>query len=208
MGEGVVMKVLAVFFRTFEGNTRCYFNFLKLSVFIIALCHASFVSAYDDFSPQQCNNLKRQDGFSIAFTVPAPTPVTITFTSNNSVVELWSSVSGSHAKIIDSDVNPGERVLLIYDPTSNNGKQGRLIYKLDIGSGYIQQQPPVAMSISGGNGTLQVSGDTVVVECAEGEKEPDPVPDLKDVNYEFGVIEGSNCTGGCDIKIKNRYSDH
>ncbi|PTO62566.1 DUF6701 domain-containing protein [Vibrio splendidus] len=201
------MKDFVVFFRVFKSNARCYFNFLKLSVFIIALCHASFVSADDDFSPQQCSNLKRKDGFSIAFTVPAPTPVTITFTSNNSVVELWSSVSGSNAKIIDSDVNPGERVLLIYDPTSDNGKQGRLIYKLDTGSGYIQQQPPVAMSISGGNGTLLVSGDTVVVECAEGEKEPDPVPDLKDVNYEFGVIEGSNCTGGCDLVFKNRYSD-
>ncbi|CDT94487.1 exported hypothetical protein [Vibrio coralliirubri] len=190
-------------FRVINNTTQL----LKFSVVAILLSMVSFVSMADDFSPQQCSNLKRQDGFSIAFTVPDPNPVTITFTSNNSVVKLWSSVSSSNAKIIDSDVNPGERVLLVYKPTSSNGKQGNLIYKLDTGSGYIQQQPPVAIRINGGNGTLQVSGDTVVVECAEGEEEPDPIPDLKDVHYEFGSIEGMDCTHGCNLKFDNSYDN-
>ncbi|WP_210446941.1 DUF6701 domain-containing protein [Vibrio crassostreae] len=190
-------------FRVINNTTQL----LKFSVVAILLSMVSFVSMADDFSPQQCSNLKRQDGFSIAFTVPDPNPVTITFTSNNSVVKLWSSVSSSNAKIIDSDVNPGERVLLFYKPTSSNGKQGNLIYKLDTGSGYIQQQPPVAIRINGGNGTLQVSGDTVVVECAEGEEEPDPIPDLKDVHYEFGSIEGMDCTHGCNLLFQKSYEN-
>ena len=170
---------------------------------MIVLCGTSFVSIADEFSPEQCNALKRQEGFSVAFTIPNPTPVTITFMSNNSVVKLWSSVN-SNAEITDQNVNPGERVLLIYRPTSNNGKNGSLIYKLDTGSGYEQKQT-TSIVINGGNGTLEVSGDTVVVECANGEKEP--VPDLEDVQYEFGSIEGMDCTYGCNLLFQKQYNN-
>ncbi|MDK9764634.1 MSHA biogenesis protein MshQ [Vibrio sp. D420a] len=197
------MNIGSMLFRVIKNTTQL----LKFCVVAIVLSMISFVSMADDFSPQQCSNLKRQDGFSIAFTVPDPNPVTVTFTSNNSVVKLWSSVAGSNAKIIDSNVNPGERVLLVYKPTSSNGKQGNLIYKLDTGSGYTQQQPPIAIFITGGNGTLQVSGDTVVVECADGEQEPDPIPDLQDVHYEFGSIEGMDCTHGCNLLFQKSYEN-
>ncbi|PTP65264.1 DUF6701 domain-containing protein [Vibrio splendidus] len=198
------MAFWVVLFRDIKNYTCCYANFLKLTAVMIVLCGTSFVSIADEFSPEQCNDLKRQDGFSVAFTIPNPTPVTITFTSNNSVVKLWSSVSGSNAKITDQNVNPGERVLLIYRPTSNNGKNGSLIYKLDTGSGYEQKQT-TSIVINGGNGTLEVSGDTVVVECADGEKEP--VPDLEDVQYEFGSIEGMDCTYGCNLLFQKQYDN-
>ncbi len=198
------MAFWVVLFRVIKNYTCCYANFLKLTAVMIVLCGTSFVSIADEFSPEQCNDLKRQDGFSVAFTIPNPTPVTITFTSNNSVVKLWSSVSGSNAKITDQNVNPGERVLLIYRPTSNNGKNGSLIYKLDTGSGYEQKQT-TSIVINGGNGTLEVSGDTVVVECADGEKEP--VPDLEDVQYEFGSIEGMDCTYGCNLLFQKEYDN-
>ncbi|MEZ8021790.1 DUF6701 domain-containing protein [Vibrio sp. 1F255] len=198
------MKLWVGLFRAIKNLPRCYANFLKLTAVMIVLCGTSFVSIADEFSPEQCNDLKRQDGFSVAFTIPNPTPVTITFTSNNSVVKLWSSVSGSNAKITDQNVNPGERVLLIYRPTSNNGKNGSLIYKLDTGSGYEQKQT-TSIVINGGNGTLEVSGDTVVVECADGEKEP--VPDLEDVQYEFGSIEGMDCTYGCNLLFQKQYDN-
>ncbi|MEZ9569196.1 DUF6701 domain-containing protein [Vibrio splendidus] len=198
------MAFWVVLFRVIKNYTCCYANFLKLTAVMIVLCGTSFVSIADEFSPEQCNDLKRQDGFSVAFTIPNPTPVTITFTSNNSVVKLWSSVSGSNAKITDQNVNPGERVLLIYRPTSNNGKNGSLIYKLDTGSGYEQKQT-TSIVINGGNGTLEVSGDTVVVECADGEKEP--VPDLEDVQYEFGSIEGMDCTYGCNLLFQKQYDN-
>ncbi|MEZ8517191.1 DUF6701 domain-containing protein [Vibrio cyclitrophicus] len=192
-----------VLFRAIKNYTCCYANFLKLTAIMIVLCGTSFVSIADEFSPEQCNALKRQEGFSIAFTIPNPTPVTITFMSNNSVVKLWSSVN-SNAEITDQNVNPGERVLLIYRPTSNNGKNGSLIYKLDTGSGYEQKQT-TSIVINGGNGTLEVSGDTVVVECANGEKEP--VPDLEDVQYEFGSIEGMDCTYGCNLLFQKKYNN-
>ncbi|MEZ8341607.1 DUF6701 domain-containing protein [Vibrio cyclitrophicus] len=192
-----------VLFRAIKNYTCCYANFLKLTAIMIVLCGTSFVSIADEFSPEQCNALKRQEGFSVAFTIPNPTPVTITFMSNNSVVKLWSSVN-SNAEITDQNVNPGERVLLIYRPTSNNGKNGSLIYKLDTGSGYEQKQT-TSIVINGGNGTLEVSGDTVVVECANGEKEP--VPDLEDVQYEFGSIEGMDCTYGCNLLFQKQYNN-
>ncbi|RLQ17921.1 DUF6701 domain-containing protein [Vibrio sp. SBT000027] len=200
------MKFLVGLFRTLKNYVHCDVNFLKLSVIMIVLCGASFFSIADEFSPQQCDDLKRQDGFSVAFTVPNPKTVTVVLESNKPDVVLWSSVASSAAKITDESVSPGERVLLVYKPISNNGKYGRLIYKLDTGAGYIQKQSSLIW-INGGNGTLQVSGDTVVVECADGEEEPDPIPKLEDVSYEFGSIEGMDCTHGCNLLFQNQYEN-
>ncbi|KAA8666333.1 DUF6701 domain-containing protein [Vibrio gigantis] len=191
-----------VLFRIIRNTTQ----FLKFTVVAILLSVISFVSRADDFSPQQCSNLKRQDGFSVAFVVPNPKTVTVVLESNKPDVVLWSSVASSVAKITDESVNPGERVLLVYKPISNNGKYGRLIYKLDTGAGYIQKQSSLIW-IDGGNGTLQVSGDTVVVECADGEEEPDPIPELEDVSYEFGSIEGMDCTNGCNLLFQKQYEN-
>ncbi|MEZ8224084.1 DUF6701 domain-containing protein [Vibrio splendidus] len=200
------MAFWVVLFRVIKNYTCCYANFLKLTAVMIVLCGTSFVSIADEFSPEQCNDLKRQDGFSVAFTVPNPKTVTVVLESNKPDVVLWSSVVSSAAKITDESVSPGERVLLVYKPISNNGKYGRLIYKLDTGVGYIQKQSSLIW-INGGNGTLQVSGDTVVVECADGEKEPDPIPELEDVSYEFGSIEGMDCTHGCNLLFQNQYEN-
>ncbi|WP_210456072.1 DUF6701 domain-containing protein [Vibrio crassostreae] len=200
------MKILVGLLRTLKNYVHYDVNFLKLSAIMIVLCGASFVSIADEFSPQQCNDLKRQDGFSVAFIVPNPKTVTVVLESNKPDVVLWSSVASSVAKITDESVSPGERVLLVYKPISNNGKYGRLIYKLDTGAGYIQKQSSLIW-IDGGNGTLQVSGDTVVVECADGEEEPDPIPELEDVSYEFGSIEGMDCTNGCNLLFQKQYEN-
>ncbi|TKE96355.1 MSHA biogenesis protein MshQ [Vibrio kanaloae] len=200
------MKFLVGLFRTLKNYVHYDVNFLKLSVIMIVLCGASFVSIADEFSPQQCDDLKRQDGFSVAFIVPNPKTVTVVLESNKPDVVLWSSVASSAAKITDESVNPEERVLLVYKPISNNGKYGRLIYKLDTGAGYIEKQSSLIL-IDGGNGTLQVSGDTVVVECADGEEEPDPIPELEDVSYEFGSIEGMDCTHGCNLLFQKQYKN-
>ncbi|WP_122082097.1 DUF6701 domain-containing protein [Vibrio coralliirubri] len=200
------MKFLVGIFGTLKNYVHYDVNFFKLSVIMIVLCGASFVSIADEFSPQQCDDLKRQDGFSVAFIVPNPKTVTVVLESNKPDVVLWSSVASSAAKITDESVNPGERVLLVYEPISNNGKYGRLIYKLDTGAGYIEKQSSLIW-IDGGNGTLQVSGDTVVVECADGEEEPDPIPELEDVSYEFGSIEGMDCTHGCNLLFQKQYDN-
>ncbi|CDT63351.1 DUF6701 domain-containing protein [Vibrio coralliirubri] len=200
------MKLWVGLFRAIKNLPRCYANFLKLSTIMIILSGISFASMADDFSPQQCNDLKRQDGFSVAFTVPNPKNLTISFTSNNSNVPLWSSVWWRWAEIKDSTVIPGDKGLLIYRPTQNNGKRGELVYKLDTGLGY-RFVSSTQISIDGGNGTLQISGDNAEVECATGDKEPTPPLVLEDVPYEFGTIEGMDCTHGCNLLFQKQYEN-
>ncbi|MFA0486683.1 DUF6701 domain-containing protein [Vibrio sp. 10N.222.55.B11] len=200
------MKLWVGLFRAIKNLPRCYANFLKLSAIMITLSGISFASMADDFSPQQCNDLKRQDGFSVAFTVPNPKNLTISFTSNNSNVALWSSVWWRWAEIKDSTVIPGDKGLLIYRPTQNNGKRGELVYKLDTGLGY-RFVSSTQISIDGGNGTLQISGDNAEVECATGDKEPTPPLVLEDVPYEFGTIEGMDCTHGCNLLFQKQYEN-
>ncbi|NOH83627.1 MSHA biogenesis protein MshQ [Vibrio sp. 03-59-1] len=159
-----------------------------------------FASASDDFSLENCSDLKRQDGFSITFTVPNPNPVTVTLSSNKLLVDLWSSVKA--ATIQDTDVTPGQRVLLTYTPEASdgkgkgNGKSGTLSYKLDSGSGF-KDKSSAEMAVNGGNGTLMVSGDNSEVSCADGDVTPPPPP-LPPINtnpkFEFGTIDSSACT--------------
>ncbi|RBW64052.1 hypothetical protein DS893_17435 [Vibrionales bacterium C3R12] len=167
-----------------------------------------FASASGDFSLENCSDLKRQDGFSITFTVPNPNPVTVTLSSNKLPVILWSSVVA--AAIQDNDVTPGQRVLLTYTPTSSHGKSGTLSYKLDSGVGF-KDKSSAAITVEGGNGTLTISGDNSEVSCADGDVTPPPINTSP--KFEFGTLSSSDCsvnsdgaTVSCELDFYHAYT--
>jgi MSHA biogenesis protein MshQ len=94
------------------------------------------------------------------------------------------------------------QVVITHDVASNLLKY----YRRDAGSAFYTLISSETKVLHNGN-LWVVEDDLDSVDCLETVVPPPLLPDLKEVKYEFGSIEGVDCTKGCNLPFDNEYEN-